>query len=177
MGGNQTKVKFHPKDLEEFEKNTPFKEAEISHTFDRFTELCVAYNNSPQSSVEVMFEDEKGFANPKCSLPISFITKNLPELKNNPFRVQMCQAFSANKDATEMDFENFLKMVSSFSPKADINKKIDQAFQIFDIDKDGLLSRKDLYCVLDMMTIIYGKIKIINFINSDFTTTDDIDYF
>jgi Ca2+-binding EF-hand superfamily protein len=147
MGGNQ--VKFHTKDLEEFEETTPFNKAEISHTFVRFRELYVAYPQSDSSVYHIV--NNQGIANPKCSLPISFITKNLPELKNNPFREQICQAFCLSADGM-MNFIEFLEMVSSFSPKADTEKKIYHAFQIFDIDKDRLLSRKDLYCVMDMMT-------------------------
>ena len=35
--------------------------------------------------------------------------------------------------------------------KADIEIKIFHAFQIFDIDGDGLISRQDMYTMIDLM--------------------------
>ena len=37
-------------------------------------------------------------------------------------------------------------------PQNSVQKKTAHAFQIFDIDQDGLISREDMYTMLDMIT-------------------------
>ena len=153
MGGKQ--AKFQEKQLRDFEELTPFNRAEISHAFSRFTELYVKYYG--QSAAQPMedsphhIRDNQGFANPFAALPVTFIMEELPELTTNPFKYRICKAFCVS-DNNLMNFTEFLDMVSSFSPKADLDKKIHHAFQIFDMNGDGVLSRSDLYDMMDMMT-------------------------
>lgn len=150
-----TQVKFEEGHLREFEETTPFNRAEISYTFRKFRELADDY--APQRP---KMETEDGFANPDASLPISHIVATLPQLKNNPFGERICNTFAASSDGN-MSFTEFLDMVSSLSPKADPQKKVFHAFQIFDIDGDGVISRQDMYNVMDMLTgagIIYYNI-------------------
>ena len=154
--GNQ-QVKFQEETLQEFEETTPFNRAEITHAFVRFTDLYNAfYRDSTEMNSPHHIRNNHGFANPLCSLPLTYIMDELPELKNNPFKYRICKAFCVS-DSGQMNFTEFLDMVSSFSPKADIEKKIYHAFQIFDVDGDGLLSRNDLYTIMDMMAGI-GKV-------------------
>ena len=152
MGAKQ--VKFQEELIREFEETTPFNRAEIAHTFSIFRSLYEKYSvqqiqddviNSPHHIIT-----HRGFANPECSISIEFITENFQTLKNNPFKNKICQAFCTSDNGL-MSFTEFLDMVSSFSPKADIEKKIFHAFQIFDIDGDGLISRQDMYTMIDVM--------------------------
>lgn len=161
MGGQQ--VKFQEEQLREFEELTPFNRAEISHAFVRFRDLYFAYHHQPQEQHNQLEEtvdhsnnphhifDNHGLANPMASLPITYIMEELPELKSNPFKYRICRTFCVSNNG-QMNFTEFLDMVSSFSPKADLEKKVHHAFQIFDTDEDGLLSRSDLYVMMDMMT-------------------------
>ena len=150
MGTRQ--AKFQERTLREFEETTPFNRAEIVHAFSIFSELYTQQlqtTNLDRSPHHIRTGD--GFANPDCEIPIEFITENFTKLQNNPFKEQICKAFCTS-DSGLMSFTEFLDMVSSFSPKADIEKKIFHAFQIFDVDGDGLINRDDLYKVIDMMT-------------------------
>lgn len=150
MGGQQ--VKFQEEALREFEELTPFNRAEISHAFVRFRELYLGFSNEEDlGSNPHHIVDNHGLANPLASLPVPYVMEQLPELKSNPFKYRICQAFCVSNNG-QMNFMEFLDMVSSFSPKADIEKKIHHAFQVFDIDEDGVLSRSDLYTMMDMMT-------------------------
>lgn len=144
MGSNQ--VKFDEENLREFEETTPFNRAEIIYTFKVFRELAGEY--APHS---VKTETEDGFANPDASLPVSHIVATLPQLKNNPFGERICNTFAASSDGN-MSFTEFLDMVSSLSPKVDPKKRVFHAFQIFDIDGDGVISRQDMYNMMDMLT-------------------------
>lgn len=156
MGGKQ--VKFQEETLQEFEETTPFNRAEISHTFARFRELYELFHVSNiglDQDAPHHITTNHGFANPHCSLPVTFIMEELLELKNNPFKYRICRAFCVS-DNGQMSFTEFLDMVSSFSPKADLEKKIFHAFQVFDIDGDGVISRSDMYSMMEMMTGI-GK--------------------
>ena len=158
MGAKQ--VKFREDVLREFEETTPFNRAEITHSFHRFKSLYDDYyENNPDdaggSSSPVHITTSEGFANPDSAVPIECIVQNFSELKNNPFRQRMCEAFCVSTDDM-MTFTEFLDMVSSFSPRADLDKKIYHAFQIYDWDKDGVISREDMYNVMDVMTGI-GK--------------------
>ena len=156
-------MKFEADKLQEFEETTPFNRAEISHTFARFREL---YNLFHQNAIDNFQDsglhhiiDNHGFANPLCSLPITFIAEELPELKNNPFKYRICKAFCIS-DNGQINFMEFLDMISSFSPKADLEKKIFHAFQIFDIDGDGVISRSDMYAMMEMMTGISKSLSL-----------------
>lgn len=157
MGAKQ--VKFHENVLREFEETTPFNRAEITHSFHRFKSLyddyyqnqAADYEDGPNGGSNPNHVTRNGFANPESAVPIEYIIENFPELKNNPFRRRMCDAFCVSTDDM-MTFTEFLDMVSSFSPKADIDKKTYHAFQIFDWDKDGVISRDDMYKVMDVMT-------------------------
>ena len=155
MGGKQ--VKFQEEVIREFEETTPFNRAEIAHTFNIFRSL---YENFEKYTMQQIQDDvinsphhiitPLGFANPECAISIEFITENFKTLLNNPFKNKICQAFCTSDNGL-MSFTEFLDMVSSFSPKADIEKKIFHAFQIFDIDGDGLISRQDMYTMIDLM--------------------------
>lgn len=151
MGSSQ--AKFDERTIRDFEETTPFNRAEIAHTFGHFVELYELYQNSPECDHDRPhhIRTGRGFANPDCELPVEFIANNFTKLHCNPFRTRICNAFCTS-DSGWMCFTEFVDMVSSFSPKADLEKKIFHAFQIFDFNGDGLLKRDDLYKMIDLMT-------------------------
>ena len=152
MGSNL--VKFAEEHLQEFEETTTLNRAEIIHAFDVFRELGDSHTPQPT----MLTED--GFADPDAFLPISHIVATLPQLKYNPFNERICNTFVVSDDGN-MSFTEFLDMLSSLSPKADPQKKIFHAFQIFDIDGDGVISRNDLYNVMDMMISTSGWLSLV----------------
>ena len=62
---------------------------------------------------------------------ISVIADFFPELRSNPFKFQLCQAFSSAEDNSTMNFEDFLDMVSILSENAPTQTKADWAFRVF----------------------------------------------
>lgn len=147
MGNKQ--ARFKEETIRDLEETTPFNRAEIQHTFRVFSEL---YDKEPDDVVVVtLLTTEDGFANPECEVSIETIVNHFPQLYCNPFKRQICTTFCTS-DNGKMQFVEFLDMVSSFSPKADLEKKIFHAFQIFDFDRDGLISRDDMNKMIDMMT-------------------------
>lgn len=72
---------------------------------------------------------------------------NLPELAANPFKERLLDVFSDNGDGN-MNFEQFLDMMSQLSSKAPLETKIDFAFKIYDFNGDGQICEKDLEQVL-----------------------------
>ena len=151
MGNSQ--VRFQEDVIRDFEETTPFNRAEIAHAFKIFKELYILHQRQhPDDNVSPHhIQQSNGFANPDCQLPVKFIADNFDKLQSNPFGQRICKAFCTSDDGL-MSFTEFVDMVSSFSPKADLEKKIFHAFQIFDFDGDNLINRKDLYTMIDLMT-------------------------
>lgn len=67
----------------------------------------------------------------------------LPELRENPFKGRICQAFSRDGEGN-LTFEDFLDMFSVFSEQAPRDIKVFYAFKIYDFDNDGFISIGDL---------------------------------
>jgi calcium and integrin-binding protein 1 len=157
MGCRQ--ARFEESTIEDFEAATPFNRTEIYHAFDRFKELYQQFRLQPPANLEdshhtrgpTDYLDGNGFINPDFSLPAEFLVTHMAELKVNPFARRILDIFIAT-DNGQMSFLEFLDMVSTFSPKNSVEKKTSHAFQIFDKDQDGLLSREDMYNMLDMIT-------------------------
>ncbi|KFM72164.1 Calcium and integrin-binding protein 1, partial [Stegodyphus mimosarum] len=75
----------------------------------------------------------------------------MPEFQNNPFSSRICDIFSSERDG-HWSFEDFLDMVSVFSPNAPADKKAEYAFNIYDFDQDGYLSKEDLETLICFLT-------------------------
>ncbi|XP_051880859.1 calcium and integrin-binding family member 4-like [Pristis pectinata] len=76
---------------------------------------------------------------------------NIPALRVNPFRDQICKVFSTNKNGL-FSFEDFLEMFSAFSANASLAVKIDYAFQIFDLNGNNYIDQEDIRNVILRLT-------------------------
>lgn len=74
----------------------------------------------------------------------------LPELKENPFKERICQVFST--DGHGIHFEDFLDMMSVFSPVAPLELKAAYAFRIFDFNGDAAIGADDIKQIIESMT-------------------------
>jgi len=72
------------------------------------------------------------------------------ELTQNPLVERVITIFDEDGDG-EIDFKEFLKGVSMFTSSDDRQKKLEFAFKIYDIDKDGFISNGELFQVLKVM--------------------------
>ncbi|RUS69442.1 hypothetical protein EGW08_022794 [Elysia chlorotica] len=131
MGGSQSV--FTEEELDDYQTLTYLSKKEILHVFKRFKSLAPGLVD----------------ANKNVKLPLSKITE-MPELKVNPFRDQICKVFSSSGDG--MTFEDFLDMMSVFSDGAPKNVKVEYAFRVYDFDGDDLISDTDLQNVIEKLT-------------------------
>ncbi|XP_005101818.1 calcium and integrin-binding protein 1 [Aplysia californica] len=131
MGGSQSV--FTEEELDDYQTLTYLSKKEILHVHKRFKAI------SPG-----LVEADKN-----AKLPFTKI-RELPELKVNPFRDQICKVFSSSGDG--MTFEDFLDMMSVFSDGAPKNVKVEYAFRVYDFDGDDLISDEDLKNVIECLT-------------------------
>ncbi|XP_014784142.1 calcium and integrin-binding protein 1 [Octopus bimaculoides] len=124
------------KDLDDYQQLTYFTEQEILEGFRIFKSLGK--------------EEVKNYAL-KAKIPFARI-QELPQLRMNPFRDRICSVFSSSDDE-HMNFEDFLHMMSVFSDNAPKDLKAHYAFNIYDLDNDERISERDLFEVLDRLTV------------------------
>eukprot|EP00051_Salpingoeca_urceolata_P026541 m.477678 g.477678 ORF g.477678 m.477678 type:complete len:176 (-) comp20919_c0_seq1:67-594(-) len=114
--------------LSDLETTTNFSEDEIRRLAKRFRKLDS--DASGKLSVEEFMQ--------------------LPELQQNPLVERVIAIFDEDGDG-EIDFEEFIKGISLFSVRGDKTKKLEFAFKIYDIDKDGFITNAELFQVLKLM--------------------------
>jgi serine/threonine-protein phosphatase 2B regulatory subunit len=75
---------------------------------------------------------------------------SIPQIASNPLAHRLFAV--VDKDGGgEVDFQEFIEALSTFSSKGDKESKLKFAFQIYDIDRDGYISNGELFLVLKMM--------------------------
>jgi len=75
----------------------------------------------------------------------------LPELKENPLVQRVVQVFDADNNG-EVNFSEFVSGLAMFTTKnVDKEKKLKFLFNIYDLDRDGMISNSELFQVLKMM--------------------------
>lgn len=75
---------------------------------------------------------------------------SLPELQQNPLVQRVIDIFDTDGNG-EVDFKEFIEGISQFSVKGNKDAKLQFAFKIYDIDRDGYISNGELFQVLKMM--------------------------
>jgi len=75
---------------------------------------------------------------------------SIPDLALNPLLERILQIFDKNKD-DEIQFSEFISVLSTLSDKGTKEDKLRFAFQVYDIDSDGYISNGELFRVLKMM--------------------------
>eukprot|EP01024_Parvocaulis_polyphysoides_P045227 TRINITY_DN42232_c0_g1_i3.p2 TRINITY_DN42232_c0_g1~~TRINITY_DN42232_c0_g1_i3.p2 ORF type:complete len:182 (+),score=35.40 TRINITY_DN42232_c0_g1_i3:150-695(+) len=66
------------------------------------------------------------------------IIKNIPELSVNPLAQRIIRMFD------NVNFKDFVLLLSAFSSKASHNHRVRLIFRVYDVDQDGIVSRSDL---------------------------------
>ncbi|XP_065268773.1 calcium and integrin-binding family member 2 [Emys orbicularis] len=87
---------------------------------------------------------------PDVKLPIQLII-NMPELKENPFKERIVEAFSEDGDGN-LSFNDFVDMFSVLSEMAPRELKAIYAFKIYDFNTDNFICKSDLEKTLNKLT-------------------------
>ncbi|QDZ21176.1 subunit B of calcineurin [Chloropicon primus] len=105
-------------EIEDLQKGCEFKfsQTEIQVLYKRFLKLD---------------KDKKGFISTEEFLAI-------PEFSLNPLAQRLVSIFE------NVNFKDFLHILSAFSPKASMEEKLQFLFNFHDVDGDGYVSRLDL---------------------------------
>ncbi|XP_017126475.2 calcium and integrin-binding family member 2 isoform X1 [Drosophila elegans] len=137
--GNKV-VTFTEQELDDYQDCTFFTRKEILRVHKRFREL------RPDLVPRQMTEGQAS----SVKVPCECIEK-MPELRENPFRRRICEAFSRDGQGN-LSFEDFLDALSVFSEQAPRDIKVFYAFKIYDFDQDGFIGHADLMSCLTTMT-------------------------
>ncbi|XP_060526325.1 calcium and integrin-binding protein 1-like [Cylas formicarius] len=130
----QTKSQFTVEELQDYQDLTYFTKKEVLYAHQKFKALApekVGHNKNAKLSMSKMLQ--------------------YPELSVNPFGERICKVFSSSQDG-DCTFEDFLDMMSVFSPTAPKSVKAEHAFRIFDFDGDDMLGVSDLKQVVNKLT-------------------------
>ncbi|KAL0229457.1 hypothetical protein GEMRC1_014074 [Eukaryota sp. GEM-RC1] len=74
----------------------------------------------------------------------------LPELATNPLKDRVLVLFGVDVQ-DNITFKSFISTLNLFSAKADKHEKLKAAFQIYDVDADGIISDNDLTKIVKML--------------------------
>ncbi|GAB5587853.1 Calcineurin subunit B [Umbelopsis nana] len=75
---------------------------------------------------------------------------SIPQIANNPLASRMIAIFDEDGGG-DVDFKEFIKGLSAFSAKGNQREKLEFAFKVYDMDRDGFISNGELFLVLKMM--------------------------
>ncbi|CAK7894483.1 calcineurin subunit B [[Candida] anglica] len=74
----------------------------------------------------------------------------IPGISSNPLASRLMDVFDEDGSGT-IDFQEFIGGLSAFSGKTSKLDKLNFAFKIYDIDRDGYIGNGELFIVLKMM--------------------------
>jgi Ca2+-binding EF-hand superfamily protein len=74
----------------------------------------------------------------------------MPELAVNPLRERIAMTFSSDGSGG-LTFDDFLDLLTAFSPMASVDVKSSYAFRIYDMDGDGYLGEDDIRKLLRLL--------------------------
>ncbi|KAG2198713.1 calcineurin subunit B [Mucor mucedo] len=75
---------------------------------------------------------------------------SIPQIANNPLASRMIAIFDEDGGG-DVDFHEFIKGLSAFSERGNKREKLEFAFKVYDMDRDGFISNGELFLVLKMM--------------------------
>nr|AGJ95086.1 calcineurin regulatory B subunit [Mucor lusitanicus] len=75
---------------------------------------------------------------------------SIPQIANNPLASRMIAIFDEDGGG-DVDFHEFIKGLSAFSARGNKREKLEFAFKVYDMDRDGFISNGELFLVLKMM--------------------------
>ncbi|RYC55129.1 hypothetical protein CHU98_g11083 [Xylaria longipes] len=75
---------------------------------------------------------------------------SLPQISSNPLATRLIAIFDEDGGGS-VDFQEFVSGLSAFSSKGNKEQKLQFAFKVYDIDRDGYISNGELFIVLKMM--------------------------
>ena len=134
MGQGQST--FDEKQLGLYQDCTYFTRKEILSLYRRFSGLNPEKINSRHANVTTRLS----FAE----------VKDMPELRENPFRTRICEVFST--DGHGLHFEDFLDLFSVFSAHAPWELKATYAFRVYDFNGDAAICMDDIKRVIECLT-------------------------
>lgn len=75
---------------------------------------------------------------------------SIPGVASNPLARRIMEVFDEDNSG-DVDFQEFITGLSTFSGRGGKNEKLNFAFRIYDIDRDGFISNGELFIVLKTM--------------------------
>ncbi|SMN22704.1 similar to Saccharomyces cerevisiae YKL190W CNB1 Calcineurin B [Maudiozyma saulgeensis] len=75
---------------------------------------------------------------------------SIPGVSSNPLAARIMEVFDTDNSG-DVDFQEFITGLSIFSGRGSKDDKLNFAFKIYDIDKDGYISNGELFIVLKIM--------------------------
>ncbi|XP_061453922.1 calcineurin B homologous protein 2-like [Rhineura floridana] len=137
MGGQASSQLFAVPDQEQILRETGFSQATVERLYQRF---------------QVLDKEEKGYLSKED-------LEGIGELAVNPIGDQIINAFFQDGRETA-DFQTFARVLAHFRPaegpggSENVNSRLSKlkfAFQLYDQDKDGKISRAEILQVLRLM--------------------------
>lgn len=120
--GAQTSALLH-EEIEEISRQTNLSQLEVKRIYKRFQKLDRTQSGTLDTNELLM----------------------VPELAMNPLHPRLVAVFE------NVNFQQFVNIISTFTPSAPPEKKIDFTFRLYDVDGDGFISKNDLESVLRML--------------------------
>jgi serine/threonine-protein phosphatase 2B regulatory subunit len=120
-------------ELEEVKIGSCFTRTEIKNLYNRFSIVDLDGNNTLDVDEFLQF----------------------PEFRLNPMAYRLTELLDRGKTGS-ITFRDFIRVMSAFSPAAQPQDKHQLAFQLYDLDDDGKISKDDLAGALKM-TVSLGE--------------------
>eukprot|EP01114_Cavostelium_apophysatum_P005659 TRINITY_DN16840_c0_g1_i1.p1 TRINITY_DN16840_c0_g1~~TRINITY_DN16840_c0_g1_i1.p1 ORF type:complete len:181 (-),score=44.26 TRINITY_DN16840_c0_g1_i1:36-578(-) len=126
--GNVPGVNLSPEEIEQIKTDSKLTEKELKKLHRRFKKIDADGSGTLQLSE----------------------FQNIPELAMNPLLERVISVFDKDKN-DEVDFQEFISGLATFTQKGNKDDKLRFMFQIYDVDGDGFIANKELFQVLKMM--------------------------
>ena len=167
-GGNSV---FKREDLEVYEACTCLSSAEVLELYEKFTDLggvrasdaeSEGIARGPGGSLIKATGDggTESSGSGGVKAPRDKIIEQ-PELRNNPFRVRLCEIFSSEpRDSStygDLSFDEFVDLYNVMSPRASKETKTQTAFRLYDFDGNGYLTHEDIAQLLKLLSTMKNQ--------------------